>query len=149
MSEFFQRYVDELLDDEEFRARHPHFHVRLIPTAELAFVEVPTLTGKALREYNKTLAALLRGDRAGRLTVDIIEDADTLALASGDPILQAARDAGVDEVWARLRYDSREVAGAWWSGAGVPGATNTTTLELLLTEDGESIVSEDDIALVG
>jgi hypothetical protein len=147
MSDFFRRYVDELLADEAFRARHPHFHVRLFLVADLDHVEIGTLTGRDLREYNKALAALVAGNQIKRITVDLIEDETTATLSAGEPILLAARDAGETELWARVRYDSRAVVGAWWSGAGVPGATNAPGLQLILNEASEIITAEDDIEL--
>jgi hypothetical protein len=148
MSEFFQRYVDELISDPAFRERHPHFHVRLIPIDELSHVVVDGLQGRDLRDYNKALEALLRGDAVSRVTVDIIEDAELVALSSGDPVLQAARDAGVTELYARLRYFARDVEGAWWTAEDRAGAGTTPTLDLLITEDEEVLISEDGIEFV-
>jgi hypothetical protein len=141
MSEFFRRYVDELIADEEFRLRHPHFHVRLFPIDELAHIVVGALTGRDLRQYNKSLAALLRGDPVDRITVDVIASIDEPALAAGGPVLQAARDAGVSELWARIRYVSRTVDGVWWSGSGL-GPSNAPDLQLLTTEDENPITTE-------
>lgn len=147
MSEFFSRYVDELLSDPDFRARHPHFHVRLFPVAELAHVIVEP-EGSALVQYSKALAALLRGDPVPRIKVDIADDVALPALVSGDPVLQAARDAGVDELWADIRYLSRDAEGVWWSANGPGASSQAPTLDFILNEDGEVILAEDGVELV-
>jgi len=148
MSEFFRRYVDNILGDEDFRARHPHFHIALLPIDELAHIDSVPLEGSDLRKYNKALAALLRGDSVERITVDIVSADAGLALAAGGPVLQAARDAGVGELWARVRYLSREVDSVWWTALGLPGAEVAPALQLLTTEGGDPLTAEDGDELV-
>jgi hypothetical protein len=143
MSDFFRRYIDELLSDATFSARHPHFHVRLFPIDELAHITVGTLEGRDLRKYNKSLAALLRGDPVDRITVDIVSSVLEPVLSAGAPVLQAARDAGKTELWARVRYVSRTVERVWWNSPGVSGAGNIPELEVLITEDEDPILTED------
>jgi hypothetical protein len=141
-SDFQRRYIDELISDPAFRARHPNFHVRLFPIDELAHVYVQELQGSALRLYNKTLAALLRGDQTERLIVELSDESGTPTLAAGEPILQAARDAGATEIMARVRYVSREVVPVWWRSSHEP------TLEVITTDDDDAILTDDDIELM-
>ena len=142
MSETFSRYIDELIEDPVFRKRHPHFHVRLFPIADLDFVYVHSLEGSALRLYNKTYEQLLSGALPKQLTIELSDESATPTLAAGDPILQAARDAGFTEMMARVRYVSREIEPVWWRESNAP------TLDAITTEDDVAITTDDDIELM-
>lgn len=142
MSEFFRSYVDELISDPEFRARHPHFHVRMIPIDELSFVTVGELEGSALRLYNKTLDALLNGGHVERIIIELVDESSTPTLAAGEPILKAARDAGATELMATVRYYSRDVDPIWWDRSHLP------TLDVITTDDDVPITTDDDIELM-
>ncbi len=137
-----RRYIDELIGDPVFRARHPGFHVRLFPISELAHVNINDLSDRDLRIYNKALASLLRGEQTTRIVVELSDESGTPTLAGGDPILLAARDAGVTELMATLRYTSREVVPVWWD------SSNEETLEVITTDDDDAIRTDDDLELM-
>lgn len=142
MSEFYRRYVDDLINDPAFRDRHPHFHVRLIPIDELDFVNIGGLEGAALRQYTEALVALQRGGQVGRITIELSADSATPTLAAGEPILKAAREVGVSELMATVRYESRAVPSAWWDPSLLP------TLDALTTDDDMALTTDDDIELM-
>lgn len=142
MSDFFRRYIEEVLEDQEFIERHPHLHVRLVPVEALESVDIGELEGAELQEYDKASAAVLRGDPVPRLVVDVVDGG--VFLAEGAPVLQAARDEGIAELWARIRYESRDVDGVWWTQS----AQSELPLDSLLTEDGDELTTESDVALV-
>jgi hypothetical protein len=142
MSEFFRRYVEELIAEPEFRDRHPHFHVRLIPIDALDFVNVGELEDRALRQYNDALAAFESGGQVDRITIELSIESATPTLAAGDPILKAAREAGVSELMANVRYESKDVPSAWWDPSHLP------TLDAITTDDDVALVTDDDIELM-
>ncbi len=144
--DFFRRFISDISDDTAFTDRHPHFHVRLIPVAALESVEIDEFSGRDLRRYNKALAALLRGDQVDRIVVDVVSPGGGFELDDGAPILQAARDAGTEELRALIRYVSRPVERAWWGSPDVPAELTVATE--LLTEDEDPILTEDSQELV-
>ena len=144
MFEFFHRYVAEILGDAAFRLRHPHFHRRVIDVELLDHIDIPTLSEADAAKQAKYAAAFAAGDRVPPFAVQILADSSTLVFDGPVSVLAAARAAGVVEHMARIAYDSTLVSDAFWNSRSAERAT----AQLLITEDGESLISENGVEYV-
>jgi hypothetical protein len=148
VSDFFERYVDPLIEDAAFRLRHPHFHRREIELTLLDHVELGTLEGADATKQAKYEAAFAAGSRVPPLEVQILADSATLIFDGPDAVLAAARAFGATLHMARIAYDSTLTSQAFWNGSSGLASAAAATAQVLITEDDVTLLTEDGLELV-